>query len=178
MDFKEAETAREAFFKTYFGIAEWHNTQKQRMYESCFETYWRHEAEKGIFSEKRPAVRTLGGRLRVWPVVTDRARTTGREYLRKAGGLNEMFNTPDQGTGADMLKYAMCLLYKEFFEREWEDVKIVMCVHDEIIVEAPIGIAEEVKNVVEGVMLKAAKTFLPDVPVECEIAVADSWAEK
>ena len=177
MTLEEAEAARGAFFRTYPGVALWHGRQRQRMYADHFETVWRHRAGIGLYTLSRPTARTLTGRMRVWPVEEATSRT-GRAYTRKVGPVTELFNTPDQGTGADMLKVALGMLYDALLERGWEDVRIIMCVHDEIILEAPTEIAEDVKNVLMNTMLAAAQRILPDVPVEAEAHIGDSWAEK
>lgn len=177
MTLEEAEAAREAFFRTYPGVAAWHARQERRAYEDGFGDFRRHDFERGFYTERRPCARTLGGRLRVWPAV-ERERRGGGTYLRKAGSFTELFNTPDQGTGADMMKRAMGLLYRELLARGWEDVRIVATVHDELVLEAPEALAGEAVELLKGVMERAGAEFLPDVPVEVEAAVCRSWAEK
>ncbi len=169
---EEAETARQAFFRTYPAVAAWHSRQARQGRESGFADYWRHDFERGFYRERRPWIRTLGGRLRVWPVVQE------QNGPRKAGAFTELYNSPDQGTGADMLKCAMARLYRELLRRGWEDVKLVATVHDELVLEAPGGLAEQAADLLGAVMELAATRFLPDVPVEVEVAVCGSWAEK
>lgn len=181
MSVEEAKRAREGFFKTYPGIAKWHQKQTTLVSEKNFKEYWVYHPEKGFVCEKRPQVRTLGGRLRVWPV-THQARMSragqAESGLKKVGPVTELFNTPDQGTGADMIKLAMIYLYRELYSRQWADVRLIGCVHDELILEAPEEKAEETEKLLVACMLKAAKKLLPDVPVEVEAHIAESWAEK
>ena len=55
---------------------------------------------------------------------------------------------------------------------------IVGCVHDEILLEAPIEATEEVAEILERTMEEAGKTFLKILQVEAEVVVVDTWAEK
>lgn len=178
---EEAKKAREGFFKTYPGIEKWHQKQTALVSEKNFKDYWVYHPEKGFICEKRPQVRTLGGRLRVWPVThqTRMSRAGQTENsLKKVGPVTELFNTPDQGTGADMIKLAMAYIYRELISRQWADVYLIGCVHDELILDTPEDKAEEVEKLLTACMLKAASKLLPDVPVEVEAHVAESWAEK
>jgi DNA polymerase I-like protein with 3'-5' exonuclease and polymerase domains len=52
------------------------------------------------------------------------------------------------------------------------------CAHDEILLEAPIPVANEVALILKERMEEAGRSFLKVVPVEAEVAIADSWAEK
>lgn len=174
---EEAEAAREKFFEAYPGIARWHADQDRRGYEGGFEVYFCHNALRGYFAEKRPCVRTLSSRMRVWPVVTQTSRN-GRTYARKAGSFTELYNTPDQGSGADIIKLAMSLIYRELCQRGWDDIFLVLCVHDELHLEAPEARAEEALELLKSAMIKGSAEILPSVPVEIEAAVGDSWSDK
>lgn len=178
MSLEEANAAREKFFQTYSAVAQWHRQQDRRAYESGFDNFHRHDALHGYYTEKRPCARTLGGRLRVWPVVEQERRNGEGTYRRKAGAFTELYNTPDQGSGADMVKCAMSRLYRELLRRGLKDVKIIACVHDEIVLEAPEEKAQEAADLLGSVMEYTASRFLPDVPVEAEVAVCETWAEK
>ncbi len=54
-------------------------------------------------------------------------------------------NTPIQGTAADIMKIAMINVYKKLIEENLE-AKIVLQVHDEMMIEAPLAEAEKVKR--------------------------------
>lgn len=175
---KEAEAAHEAFFRAYPAIAAWHRRQDRRGYEDGFEAFHRHDWARGYYVEKRPSVRTLAGRLRVWPVVERDRRDGGGSYLRKVGSFTELYNSPDQGSGADLIKLAMGLLYRMLLRRGWEDVWLTATVHDELVLEASKDLAGEAAVVLKEVMLEAGRRLLKDVPVEVEVTTADSWADK
>jgi DNA polymerase I-like protein with 3'-5' exonuclease and polymerase domains len=51
-------------------------------------------------------------------------------------------------------------------------------VHDEIILEVPEGMANDSAQILRKIMIQAGKAYLSKVPVEVEVTVADSWAEK
>lgn len=175
---EEAEAAREAFFRAYPAVAAWHRRQDRRGYEDGFERYWRHDAARGFFQEKRPCVRTLCGRLRVWPTVERERREGNGTYLRKAGSFTELYNSPDQGTGADIIKLAMGYLYRELLARGWEDAYLTACVHDELVLEAPEALAAEAAAVLKECMERAGAEVLAPVPVGVELAVGDTWGDK
>jgi len=178
MTLEEAESARQKFFEIYPDIAAWQEKQSRRAFEGGFEPFWRHDALRGFWAERRPCVRTLKGRLRVWPTVERERRDSEGTYLRKAGSFTELYNTPDQGSGADMLKLAMGRLYRELLGRGWDDVVLVVCVHDELVLEAPEELAGEAAEALRSVMVAAGEEVMHHVPVEAEAAVGGSWADK
>ncbi|WP_194174836.1 DNA polymerase [Desulfofundulus thermobenzoicus] len=162
----EARRAREAFFRKYPGIAEWH--QKQKALMSKPEPHWFHHIKQGFFTLRLVSVRTASGRKRVWP--NYEKRTQARFTM--------LANTPDQGTGADMIKRALARVYAGLLERGWEDVKIVESVHDELGLECPENMAGEIRDFLVAEMAAAGEEFISPVPVEVEAGIGNSWAEK
>ena len=55
---------------------------------------------------------------------------------------------------------------------------VVSTVHEELIVECASDTAEEIKALVETVMLDAVQTMFPGVRFEVESGICNSWAEK
>jgi len=51
-------------------------------------------------------------------------------------------------------------------------------VHDEIILEVPEEMAGKVAVILKETMIQAGKAYLSKVPIEVEVTVADTWAEK
>jgi DNA polymerase I-like protein with 3'-5' exonuclease and polymerase domains len=51
-------------------------------------------------------------------------------------------------------------------------------VHDEIILEVPEGVPREAAVILEETMIQAGKAYLARVPVEVEVTIGDTWAEK
>ena len=58
------------------------------------------------------------------------------------------------------------------------DAKILHTMHDEIIVETKARIAGEVPLILKQTMEEAGRSFLKVVPVEAEVVIVGSWAEK
>jgi DNA polymerase I-like protein with 3'-5' exonuclease and polymerase domains len=53
-----------------------------------------------------------------------------------------------------------------------------LCIHDEILLEAPIEVTDELALILEETMEEAGRTLLKIVPVEAEVVVVGSWARK
>ena len=85
-----------------------------------------------------------------------------------------LVNTPVQGGTADGLKYAMVLLS----ERLPAEARIVATVHDEVLVECRQNDAEDVRSLMVDTMREAMETLFPEVPVEVDASIGDSWADK
>lgn len=83
-------------------------------------------------------------------------------------------NTPIQGTSADILKRALRLLKDELSNT---NAQIVNIIHDEIVVEADAGEAEDVAAKVERIMCAAGQEYLKTVPVKVETEIADEWVK-
>jgi DNA polymerase I-like protein with 3'-5' exonuclease and polymerase domains len=56
--------------------------------------------------------------------------------------------------------------------------RIIGTVHDEIILEVPEEMAGKVAVILKETMIQAGKAYLSKVPIEVEVTVADTWAEK
>lgn len=146
---EQATKFRKKFFETYEGIAKWHQDIKINfIYES----------------------RTLGNRWRTW----DCNEGYGYGYGNYVT-LAEKFNTPVQGTSADITKKALCILHDRL---KGTGIRIVGCIHDEIIIEAPAVIVETAVDILRGAMVEAGGIYLKQVPVVVDTCIADNWSEK
>ena len=94
-------------------------------------------------------------------------------YNTRMFGERVAMNMPIQGTAADIMKIAMNNLYKKFKELNLE-AKIIMQVHDELLVEAKDSEVEIVKETMKEVMESAVKLNLP---LEADVNVGLSWME-
>jgi DNA polymerase-1 len=83
-------------------------------------------------------------------------------------------NAPIQGTSADILKRALRLLNDDL---RGTSGRIVNIIHDEIVVEADAGEAEDVAKKVERAMCAAGEEFVQSVPVKVEFHIATEWAK-
>ena len=80
-------------------------------------------------------------------------------------------NTPIQGTAADIMKIAMINVFKKLQEEKLE-AKLVLQIHDELIIECNEDIKQKVKEILQDCMENAAKL---SVPLKVETSEATSW---
>jgi DNA polymerase I-like protein with 3'-5' exonuclease and polymerase domains len=52
------------------------------------------------------------------------------------------------------------------------------CIHDEIIIEAPVAETETAAGILKDSMIDAGEIYLKDVPIVVDVSVADNWYEK
>ena len=89
----------------------------------------------------------------------------------RSGAERMTLNTPIQGTAADLIKLAMIRVDKALREN-FPEAKLLLQVHDELIVECPEGIAEDVAKLVSEEMENVAKL---NVPLTAEAKIGKSW---
>ncbi len=146
---KEAEDLIEKYFAAYSGVARWLNTAAER-------------------AVRESRSRTASGRM--WIFHLDPNDRSQAAALKRVGK-----NAPIQGTASDIFKRAMALLDSALLNR---DAQIVNSIHDELVIECGESIAEEIEEIVRGMMVKGAKEFLPRVPVEVEAVISDAWLKR
>ena len=94
-------------------------------------------------------------------------------YMVRQFGSRAAMNTPIQGTAADIMKIAMINVYRELKRLNLKS-KIVLQVHDEMMIEAPLEEAEQVKQIIKTKMENAVELR---VPLVAEVSEADNWYE-
>jgi len=140
----------DAYFATYSGVREW------------IEELTRSAADKGY-------VTTLCGRRR------ELAELSSQNKTIRQGAERQAINTPIQGTAADMMKLAM-LRISECIKQQRFDARLLLQIHDEVIVEVHKSQAEELRKLIVECMQQALQ--LPHgMPVAVEAKCADNWAE-
>lgn len=92
-------------------------------------------------------------------------------YMVRQFGSRAAMNTPIQGTAADIMKIAMIKVYQEIQKRGLQS-KIVLQVHDEMMVEAIEEEKEEIKNIMKQSMESAINLM---VPLIVDISEAKNW---
>ena len=92
-------------------------------------------------------------------------------YMVRQFGSRAAMNTPIQGTAADIMKIAMIKVYQEIQNRGLKS-KIVLQVHDEMMIEAPIDEKEEIQKIMKESMESAIQL---KVPLIAEISEANNW---
>ena len=91
----------------------------------------------------------------------------------RSGAERMTLNTPIQGTAADLIKLAM-IKVDAALRKNYPAAKLVLQVHDELIVECPEEMAADVAKIVSAEMEKVAKLH---VPLTAEAKVGKSWFE-
>ena len=96
---------------------------------------------------------------------------SSKNYMVRQFGNRVAMNTPIQGTAADIMKIAMINVNKELKKRGLE-AKIILQVHDEMMIEAPESEKEEVKDIMKKEMESAIQL---KIPLVAEISEAKNW---
>ena len=104
---------------------------------------------------------TMFGRRRFIPEILSANKTV------KALGKRIAMNTPIQGTAADIIKIAMVRVYNRL-KRELPEAKLILQVHDELIVEAPEAVSQRALEILRDEMQNAVKLAVP-LPVDAKI---------
>lgn len=94
-------------------------------------------------------------------------------YLVRQFGERAAMNTPIQGTAADIMKIAMIHVQEELNKRNLES-KVVLQVHDELLIEAKIEEKEVVKEILRDCMENAISL---KIPLKVEMSEAENWYE-
>lgn len=109
----------------------------------------------------RGYVQTIFGRKRRFRLITK----ANEDEARKAA-----CNMPIQSTASDLTMLAMCRLVEEGY-------RVVLTVHDSILVEAEEDKAEEVAQYVRQVMIETGQEWCPGVRWEADVDVGDRWCD-
>ena len=143
---KEAKEYINTYFEKYKGIHEF------------MQNIVKEAKEKGY-------VTTLFNRRRYIPELKNKNKNIVQFGERVA------MNTPIQGSAADIIKIAMNKLYKVLKENNLKS-KLVMQVHDELIVETYDEEIEKVKSLMKEAMENVVKL---DIPLDVDLNVGNSW---
>ena len=143
---KEAKNYIEQYLEKYNGID---NFMKESVEEA---------KEKGY-------VETLFNRRRYIPELKS------NNYMVRQFGARVAMNTPIQGTAADIMKIAMVKLNREL-ENTDIDAKIILQIHDELLLEVKQEDKEKAKKMLQDCMENAASLT---VPLEVEVSEATNW---
>ena len=112
-------------------------------------------------------VKTLFGRVRYIEELNSSS------YLVRVQGERMALNTPVQGTAADILKKAMIEIYQKLNEKHLK-AKIIMQIHDELVLDCPKEEVEEVTLIVKTIM---EGTYKLNVPLKVDINIGNNLCE-
>ena len=110
---------------------------------------------------------TMFGRRRPIPELTS------GNFMQRQFGERVAMNSPIQGSAADIMKRAMINVAKELKEKDLKS-KIVLQVHDELLIEAYENEVEQVKDILKRNMEQAAHL---NVPLDVDVQVGNNWDE-
>ena len=145
---KEAAQYIENYFKTYPGI------------KTFLDNAVAQAKDKGY-------VDTLFGRRRPVPELSS------SNFMQRAFGERVAMNSPIQGTAADIMKIAMIGVNNRLKEKQMKS-RLVLQVHDELLIEAHVDEVEDVKQILAYEMEHAANLL---VPLDVDMHVGDNWYE-
>jgi DNA polymerase-1 len=137
----EARMIINKYFDTFKGVKRWLNFQKVQVVENHYN-------------------RTPSGRLVRYEFDEDDGEA-------RAAAQREGANLPLQGGGADILKRSLRIFYDE--SKSFQNkIKLVNLVHDQIDIESPIDIANEVEDLLNRCMVKAGTEFVSQVEIKVD----------
>ena len=145
---KEAQAYMDAYMEKYHGVRD----------------YMKNVVEK---AREQGYVTTLYGRRRELPELKN------SNFNLRSFGERVALNMPIQGTAADIMKLAMVHV-DERMGREGLRARLLLQVHDELIVECPTDEADAVSRILKEEMENAAKL---SVPLTVEVNSGHSWGE-
>lgn len=116
-------------------------------------------------AKKKGYIETMYNRRRYIPELTSKS------YMVRKFGERVAMNTPIQGTAADIMKIAMINVFRELKNRNLNS-KIVLQVHDELLIETDVKEKDEVREILVNNMEHAAKLL---VPLKVEVAEGENW---
>ncbi len=104
------------------------------------------------------------------------ARKVSKHFKAKTKWEKNACNSPLQGSGAIIFKRFNKVLFDWIVDNGYfNTVKFCIPVHDEINVECPEAMAEEVKNKIQEVMKSEAQPFLKSLTLDSDASVSDHW---
>ena len=144
----QARTYIDSYLASYPAVDAYLNDIKQSAYEQGYVT-------------------TAFGRRRYIPELA------GRNKMLRAFGERVAMNSPIQGTAADIIKIAM-IRVEERLRKSGLDAKLILQVHDELLVESHRDCADEALSILREEMENAV---VLSVPLDVEVGVGETWYE-
>jgi DNA polymerase I len=148
IEFAEARAFIAAYFERFVGV--------RRYLDSMV-----------AFAREHGYVQTIFGRRRYIPELRD------RNFNVRAFGERTAANSPIQGSAADLIKVAMIRIDQALQEADLE-AKMLLQVHDELVLEAPPTEVDAVSDIVRREMVEAAEL---SVPLVVDVGVGGNWVE-
>ena len=135
-----------------------------------FETYPRVKTfldELVLKAKEDGYVTTLFGRRRPIPELTS------SNFMQRSFGERVAMNSPIQGTAADIIKIAMIRVNEKLKSLTMRS-RLILQIHDELLIEAHVDEIEQVKNILEEEMHLAAEL---SIPLDVDVNTGTNWYE-
>ena len=149
------------------GMSNAEATEFIRNYEATFPRVREYVQSTLVQANTLGYVQTLLGRKRYMPDMAS------LPMVQRQAAQREAINMPIQGTNADMIKIAMVRLQNELVAMKL-GAKMILQVHDELVLEAPDPEVDVVSELVRNAMVGAMTL---SVPVKVEMRVGRNWYE-
>ena len=144
----EAQSYVDLYFERYPGVKAYMDNTREQARQAGF-------------------VSTVFGRRLYLPEIN------ARNYQRRQYAERSAINAPMQGTAADIIKRAM-LAVDQWLAAERPDARLIMQVHDELVLEIAADQVDELAPVVSDLMTGAAELT---VPLKVDSGTGDNWDE-
>ncbi len=154
-----------------FGLSEEIHTSRKEAEEYIREYFLKHPKVKEYLDSSIESAKAKGyaetylGRKRMIREIT------APNYMTRQFGERLAMNTPIQGSAADIIKIAMNKVYWELKER-FPDSRLILQIHDELIIEADIKDQEEIADLLRNSMEEAADL---KVKLTVDLNRSDNW---
>ena len=145
---KEAAAYIEQYFETYPGV--------KRFLDEMVEK-----------AKKQRYVTTMYGRRRPIPELSS------SNFMQRSFGERVAMNSPIQGTAADIMKIAMIRVWENLHKENLKS-RLILQVHDELLIETYAGEEEQVRQILTEQMQQAANL---SITLEIDLHTGDNWYE-
>lgn len=147
------------------GVSSYQAKQFQAKYFETYPKVKEYMASNVEFAQKNGYISTLKGRIRFFPEFR-----SANHNIRSFGERAAM-NMPLQGSASDIIKLAM-LNVSEMLKKGGYKAKLILQVHDELLIDTPKDEVEEVKNLLVRAMESAVEL---NVPLIADAKVGENW---
>lgn len=138
----------DSYFATYSGVQDFINSTIEK-------------------AEKEGFIETISGRRRYIKAINSANKA------EKAAAERIAINTPIQGSAADIVKQAMIKVHSELTQK-FPEAKLLLQVHDELIIECPEHQAEEIAKLIKSTMEFVINL---SVPLKVSVEIGKRWGE-
>ena len=154
-----------------FGLSEELNITRKEAEAYIEEYFKKHEKVKAYMDEQIAKAKKTGYSETILGRKRPIHEITASAYMVRQLGERLAMNSPIQGSAADIIKLAMLKVYRELKEKH-PDAKLILQVHDELIIEAPDGELDEVKELLVKNMESAMSL---SVKLAAEVNTGHTW---